>query len=86
MDQLIQVTGAVMVLVGFVLAQLGWVHQRSLVYLVLNLVGSGLLAVLALLGGQWGFLLLEGAWSLVSGWSLGRTVWLRFRTVTASSC
>lgn len=85
MDQLVQVTGAVMVLVGFVLAQLGWVHQRSYVYLVLNLVGSGLLAVLALLGDQWGFLLLEGAWCLVSGWSLGRRVLVSVRTVTPST-
>ena len=79
MDQLVQVAGASMVLAGFVLAQVGWLNQRSYTYLALNLLGSGLLAVLALRGGRWGFLLLEGAWALVSGWSLSRRVWLLHR-------
>jgi hypothetical protein len=39
-------------------------------YLWLNLVGSAILAVLAAVSSNWGFLLLEGAWALVSGWSL----------------
>jgi hypothetical protein len=44
---------------------------KSCPYLVLNLLGSGLLAVLAAAGAQWGFLLLEGTWALVSLLSLG---------------
>ncbi len=32
----------------------------------MNLVGSGLLAGLALLGDNWGFLLLEGVWAVVA--------------------
>jgi hypothetical protein len=38
----------------------------SRLYLALNLVGSAILAVLALVESQWGFLLLEGVWSIVS--------------------
>jgi hypothetical protein len=70
MDQVVQLAGAVMVLAGFVFAQVGWLGQHSYLYLVLNVLGSGLLAVLAVVGEQWGFLLLEGAWALVSAWGL----------------
>jgi hypothetical protein len=37
-----------------------------MLYLVLNVVGSAVLAVDAALGAQWGFLLLEGVWAIVS--------------------
>ena len=43
---------------------------RDRVYLVLNLVGSFVLAVIALVDERWGFLLLEGVWSIVSAVSL----------------
>ena len=46
--------------------QLRVLDQHSLVYLVLNLVGSFVLAVIALVDERWGFLLLEGVWSIVS--------------------
>ena len=69
-EQLVQVGGAVCVLAGFAAAQLGLLSTRSRLYLVLNLVGSLVLAVLALLDRQLGFLLLEGAWALVPASSL----------------
>lgn len=70
MDQLVQVAGALLILAAFVGAQLGRLDQRSIPYLVLNLVGSVILAVLAAIEDQYGFLLLEGVWALVSAWSL----------------
>ena len=73
MPQLVQIVGALLVLAAFVAAQLGAIGQRSRPYLAANLVGSAVLAVDALLGAEWGFLILEGSWAVVSGWSLAVT-------------
>jgi hypothetical protein len=64
--QLIQVAGSLLVLAAFAASQAGRLETRSRLYLVLNLVGSGTLAVQAAVTSQWGFLLLEGVWALVS--------------------
>lgn len=70
MGQLVQILGALLILTAYAAAQLGAMDQRSRVYLVLNLVGSAILAVLAWVETQWGFLLLEVVWAVVSAWSL----------------
>ena len=59
-----------MILAAYAAAQFGYLDQTSRVYLVLNLVGSAILAVLAWYEEQWGFLLLETVWAIVSAWSL----------------
>ena len=46
--------------------EFGVLDLRSRLYLVLNTVGSGILAGDAILERQWGFLLLEGVWAIVS--------------------
>ena len=70
MGQVAQVIGALLILAAYVLAQFGVLDQRSSWYLWLNLVGAGALTVLAWHERQWGFLLLEGVWTLVTAWSL----------------
>lgn len=70
MLDILQLVGAVAVLVPFAWAQLGSLRPTSPAYLWPNLLGSALLAALALVDASWGFLLLEGVWALVAAWSL----------------
>ena len=70
MAQLIQIIGALIILGAFAGSQLGEMPTDSRRYLVLNVVGSVILAILAVVEGQIGFLLLEGVWAAVSAWSL----------------
>ncbi len=64
--QILQLVGALLVLAGFMLAQLRILDPQSFPYLIVNAVGAGILAALAFEERQWGFLLLEGVWTIVS--------------------
>lgn len=66
MHVIIQLAGSLAILVPFVLVQLRRMRSDAVAYLLLNVVGSTVLAVDAALGAQWGFLLLEGVWAIVS--------------------
>jgi hypothetical protein len=70
MDQAVQIAGAVLILIAFTAAQRGSMSPHSLVYLVLNLVGSVVLTVVAAVEFDLGFLLLEAVWAVVSAWGL----------------
>lgn len=66
MGIVVQILGSVLVLAGFALAQWGMLDLRSRRYLALNAAGSAILALDAVFERQWGFLLLEGVWAIVS--------------------
>ena len=74
MDQLIQIGGALLILAAFAAVQFDRMRPESRLYLTLNLVGSVILAALAWLESQWGFLLLEGVWAIVSAWGLANAL------------
>jgi len=70
MSDVLQIFGAILILVAFAANQRGALGAHARSYLVLNLVGSAVLAWVALDGRDWGFLLLEGVWAIVTAWSL----------------
>jgi hypothetical protein len=70
--QIISLVGSLMILAAFGATQFNRMTSSSMPYLLLNFVGSLILAVVAVVEQQWGFLLLEGVWALVSLWSIVR--------------
>lgn len=64
-----QLAGAIAILVAFISSQAGKLDKDAWAYIALNFIGGALLAVLAYNDRDWGFLLLEGVWALVSGWA-----------------
>jgi hypothetical protein len=72
MDQVVQVVGALMVLIAYAAAQRGRWSTDEPIYLWLNEIGSVILSVLAAISQNWGFLLLEGVWAIVTAHSLLR--------------
>jgi hypothetical protein len=74
MVQIIQIVGAVAILAAFGLLQARRLVSDAYVYLLLNLIGGVLLFIAALAEEQWGFLMLETAWSLLAAWGLTRKV------------
>ncbi len=69
---IVQIIGALLILAPFAAQQFGTLSADTPAYLWPNLIGSGLLAVLAAVGNQWGFLLLEVAWAAVAARGLVR--------------
>ena len=66
MLQAISVVGALLILLAYAANQFGWTDASNLPYQLANLLGSGILTVVAVMEAQYGFILLEGVWALVS--------------------
>ena len=70
MLQMISVLGALAILGAYAASQFGLVDTSKLSYQVANFLGSAVLAVVAIIDWQLGFILLEGAWALISLWGI----------------
>ncbi len=68
----VQIVGSLLILAAFVATQFGRIDQSTYRYLIANAVGSAVLTVTAVVSLEWGFILLEGVWALVSIYSIAR--------------
>ena len=70
MLQIVSVLGALAILGAYMANQLRFIGPSNMSYSVANFVGSAVLLVIAVIEVQWGFILLEGVWALVSLWGI----------------
>lgn len=65
-EQIVQLVGAFIILGAFAGLQTDRLTVSDLNYLLLNAIGSGMLLAIAVIDREWGFILLEGAWTATS--------------------
>ena len=68
--QLIQIVGALLNMGAFALLHFEIAPSSALRYLIPNWLGSVLLVMSAYVDRQWGFLMLETAWVVVTGYAI----------------
>jgi hypothetical protein len=74
MLQTVSLLGAFLILFPFAASQLGRLRTTTVTYQLMNLLGSGTLTAVAVLEGQYGFILLEAVWALMSVIGLKRVM------------
>jgi hypothetical protein len=72
--QLVSVIGAIVILVAFAAQQFKKLEPETVLYQALNLVGGLCLCITAVASRQYGFILLEGSWAVVSAFGLVRVI------------
>jgi hypothetical protein len=80
--KVLSLCGAGVVLIAYAANQMGKMDSRRLPYLVLNLVGGGILTYFAVRAGDPGLMLMEGSWVVIS---LGGIAWSAVRRKRSQS-
>lgn len=68
--QLVSILGALAILGAFAANQFGWIKPSQISYAAANFVGAGILTMVAIVDQQVGFIVLQGAWTLISLWGI----------------
>jgi hypothetical protein len=68
--QIISLVGAILVLIAFAAQQLGRLAADMKTYQILNLAGGFFLTIAAVASQQYGFILLEGTWTVASAYGV----------------
>jgi hypothetical protein len=64
--QALSMAGAILILFAYAASQFGRLAPETTEYQLLNFLGAGALFVTAVVGRQYGFILLEGSWTILS--------------------
>jgi hypothetical protein len=72
--QVVSIVGAMLILAAFVAQQSRRLDAETKTYQILNLIGGFCLCVTAVAGRQYGFILLEGSWTVISAWGVWRVM------------
>ncbi len=72
--QVVQIVGALLNMGAFALLHFEIAPSSALRYLVPNWLGSVLLVLSAYVDRQWGFLMLESAWLVVTGYAIAARI------------
>lgn len=65
-NQLVSILGSLLILGAYFALQRGMLRAEQRRYSVINFIGAALLAYVAVMERQVGFILLEGTWALLS--------------------
>jgi hypothetical protein len=72
--QVVSIVGAVMILSAYAAAQMKRLRAETVAYQLLNFAGGTCLCIVAIAARQYGFIILEGTWAVLSGFGLWRVM------------
>ncbi|MGH8015079.1 MAG: CBU_0592 family membrane protein [Candidatus Zixiibacteriota bacterium] len=72
MEQVLSIGAAITILAAYAGLQLGYLDNKRPLFNWVNLIGAIILCIVAFRAAQWGFVILEATWGIISLWPLFR--------------